>query len=181
MGWNAMIGRIANSAAKIGRIPSVVESKAQTATLYSMILTDEHIASGSSNGEVCVPCSCREGIEERAMWKKEESRDTQPTPTLAMYAEAMSRFRGSAGAFMEHVHLLTEARAAYREAIAVGTEIRNKLDAGEQTLISLMAQLEQVANHHLSEPALDRKKPELVKDDSARARNEGTGTGRSFP
>jgi hypothetical protein len=37
---------------------------------------------------------------------------------------------------MEHVHLLTEARSAYHEAITVGTTLRNRLDAGDQTLKS---------------------------------------------
>jgi hypothetical protein len=76
---------------------------------------------------------------------------------------------------VEHVHLLTEARTAYHEAVAAGTALRNRLDAGDQTLRSLMSQLEQVVNNHLGEPALDRKKLELVKDESTRAKNEGTG------
>jgi hypothetical protein len=44
-----------------------------------------------------------------------------------------------------------------------------------------MAQLAQVVNDHLGEPVLDRKKPELVKVESTRAKNEGTGTGGMFP
>ena len=115
------------------------------------------------------------------MWKKEEDIDTQPTPTWAMYAEAMNQFSGSARAFMEHVHLLTEARTAYQEAMAVSTELRMKLDAGDETLRSLMTKLEQVVKSHMSEPVLDRKRPELVKDDSGRARNESAGHGRTFP
>ncbi len=116
-----------------------------------------------------------------AMWKKEEGMGTQAVPTWATYAEAMNKFTKSATAFMEHVHLLTEARTAYQEAMAVGTELRNRLDAGDQTLRSLMNQLEQVVNAHLSEPVLDRKKPELVTAESTRAKNEGTGTGAMFP
>jgi hypothetical protein len=116
-----------------------------------------------------------------AMWKKENDMGTQPVPTWAMYAEAMNNFSRSATAFMEHVHLLTEARTAYQEAMAVGTALRNRLDAGDQTLRSLMAQLEQVVNDHLGEPVLDRKKPELVKAEPTRAKNEGTGTSRMFP
>jgi hypothetical protein len=108
------------------------------------------------------------------MWKKEDDMGTQPVPTWAMYAEAMNNFSRSATAFMEHVHLLTEARTAYQEAMAVGTALRNRLDAGDQTLRSLMTQLEQVVNDHLGEPALE-KKLELVKDDSTRAKSEGTG------
>lgn len=116
-----------------------------------------------------------------ATWKKEDDMGTQPVPTWAMYAEAMNNFSRSATAFMEHVHLLTEARTAYQEAMAVGTAIRSRLDAGDQTLKSLMAQLEQVVNDHLEEPVLDRKKPELVKAEPIREKNEGPGTSRMFP
>jgi hypothetical protein len=109
------------------------------------------------------------------MWKEENGVSTQPVPTWATYAEAMNKFSKSATAFMEHVHLLTEARTAYHEAIAVGTTLRNRLDAGDQTLKSLMTQLEQVVNEHFGGPALDKKKLELVKDESTSAKNEGTG------
>ena len=115
------------------------------------------------------------------MWNKEEGIDAERAPTWAMYVEAMNRFSGSAKAFMEHVHLLTEARDAYHEAMTASTALRNRLDACDQTLRSLMAQLAQVVNDHLGEPVLDRKKPELVKVESTRAKNEGTGTGGMFP
>jgi hypothetical protein len=52
--------------------------------------------------------------------------------------EAANRFRSSAEAFMEHVHLLTEARSAYQQAMSASTELRNRLDAGDQTLRSVM-------------------------------------------
>jgi hypothetical protein len=42
-----------------------------------------------------------------------------------------------------------------------------------------MDQLEQVLNVHMSEPGLDRKKPELVKGEQIR--QEGTGTYRNLP
>jgi hypothetical protein len=63
------------------------------------------------------------------MWKREDG--TRPMPSWAMYAEAMNDFTKSAEAFMEHVHLLTEARTAYQEAMSVGAELRNRLDAGD--------------------------------------------------
>ena len=116
-----------------------------------------------------------------AMWKKEDGIGTQPMPTWAMYADAMNKFSRSATAFMEHVHLLTEARTAYQEAMAIGTALRIRLDAGDQALRSLMTQLEQAVNAHLGEPVLDRKKPELVRVESTRANNESTGSGRMFP
>lgn len=93
-----------------------------------------------------------------AMWKRDEGAGPQPTPSWALYAEAANRFRSSAEAFMEHVHLLTEARSAYQQAVAASTELRSRLDAGDQALRSIMTQLEQVVTDHLSEPVLDRKK-----------------------
>jgi hypothetical protein len=120
-------------------------------------------------------------VMERAMEKREEGTDT-PIPTFATHAEAVNKFRGFAEAFMEHVHLLTEARSAYEEVMSISTELRNRLDAGNEILTSLMTRLERVVSNHLSEPVVDRKKPELVKkDDSLTARNEGTGTGNPFP
>ena len=116
-----------------------------------------------------------------AIWRKEDGTGPQPTPSWALYAEAANRFRSSAEAFMEHVYLLTEARNAYQQALSASTELRNTLDAGDQALRSIMTQLEQVVTDHLSEPVLDRKKPELLKVEPIRGKNEATGTGRSFP
>jgi len=114
-------------------------------------------------------------------WKREDGMGTQPMPSWAMYTEAMNEFSKSATAFMGHVHLLTEARYAYQEAMAASTALRNSLDAGDETLRSLMAQLEQVVNNHLGDPVLDKRKPELVKAESIREKNEGTGTGGMYP
>jgi hypothetical protein len=115
------------------------------------------------------------------IWKEEGGTGTQPTPTWAMYADAMDKFTSSATAFMAHVHLLTEAWTAYQEAMEVGGALRNRLDAGDQTLRSLMTQLEQVVKDHSGTPVLDRKRPELVRVEPTRPRNEDTGTGRRFP
>jgi hypothetical protein len=116
-----------------------------------------------------------------ATWRKDEGTGLQPTPSWALYAEAANRFRSSAEAFMEHVHLLTEARSAYQQAVSASTELHSRLDAGDQTLKSIMTQLEQVVTDHLAEPVFDRKKPELVRAEPTRGRNEVTGTGRTFP
>jgi|ERR1700730_8382708 hypothetical protein len=114
------------------------------------------------------------------MWKKEDSVTTQPIPTMAMYTEAMNKFTKSAKDFMEHVHLLTEARDAYQEAVTASKALRNSLDAGDQTLRSLMTQLEQVVNVHLGEPTPDRKKPELVKTEASRVNSDSVGVVRTF-
>jgi hypothetical protein len=100
------------------------------------------------------------------MWKKDDGVRPQPTLTVTMYTEAMNRFTKSATAFMEQVHLLTEARDAYREAMAASAALRNNLDAGEETLRSFMTQLEQVVNAHLGEPVPEKKRPELMKVDA---------------
>ena len=120
-------------------------------------------------------------MSEPTVWRKENAVSTPATPSMAMYSEAMNKFTKAATAFMDHVHLLTEARDAYEEAMAASTALRKSLDAGDQTLRSLRAQLAQVVYDHLDEPALDRKKPELVKAESTKAKNEGTGTARMFP
>jgi hypothetical protein len=115
------------------------------------------------------------------MWKRDDSIGTQPMPSWAMYAEAMNKFSRSATAFMEHVHLLTEARTAYQEAVSVGSELRNRLDAGDRTLRGLMTQLEQVVSAHLGETPLGGKKPELVKGENTRTSDQATGTWKAFP
>src|SRR5262252_1090001 len=113
------------------------------------------------------------------MWKRESDVDTQPTPTMATYSEAMDKFTKSATAFMEQVHHLTQARDAYREAIAASTAIRQSLDAGDQALRSLMLQLEQAINVHLGKPTLEKKGPEPVRVAAARAGGNSTGAVRT--
>jgi len=115
------------------------------------------------------------------MWKREDGVGTQPMPSWAMYAEAMNKFTRSATAFIEQVHLLTEARTAYQEAMVVGTDLRNRLEAGDKTLRDLMTQLEQFVSAHSGEPPLDGKKPELVKGENTRTSDQATGTWKAFP
>jgi hypothetical protein len=109
-----------------------------------------------------------------AMWKKEDGTAPQPTPSWALYTDAANKFRSSAEAFMEHVPLLTEARSAYQEAMLVSAELRNRLDASDEALKSVMTQLEQVVNDHLDEPALDRKKPRCFREKGQEAGRRGS-------
>ena|SRR5579862_7178300 len=106
------------------------------------------------------------------MWKPVENVNTQPTPTLATYTEAVNKFTRSATAFMQHVHLLTDARDAYQEAVSTSSAIRRSLDVGDQNLKALMTQLAQVINSHFGEPDMEERTIGLVKDsgrkDSAR-------------
>ena len=122
---------------------------------------------------------------EQAVWKKEINGNTPPTPSMASYTDAMNKFTKAAEAFMDHVHLLTEARDAYQAAMAASTAIRNNLESGDQALRSLMTQMEQVVNAHLGEPAPDKKKPEALKPDALkveaiRTSGESTVTGGKF-
>jgi hypothetical protein len=114
------------------------------------------------------------------MWKRDDI-GTQPMPSWAMYTEAMNKFSRSATAFMERVHLLTEARTAYEEAMSVSTELRNRLDAGDKTLRGLMTQLEQVVSAHLGETSLGGKKPVLVKGEDTKTSDEATRPWKAFP
>ena len=56
-------------------------------------------------------------MSEPMMWKKENLVSTPATPSMASYTDAMNKFTQAATAFMDHVHLLTEARDAYQMAI----------------------------------------------------------------
>jgi uncharacterized protein HemX len=89
--------------------------------------------------------------------------------------------RSSATAFKEHVHLLTEARSAFQEAISASTELRHWLDVSDEALKSVMTQLQQVINDHMSVRVPDRKKPALVRSDPSATRNDSIGTGTSLP
>jgi hypothetical protein len=115
-----------------------------------------------------------------ATWRKENGVITQPTPSMATYTDEMNKFTKAATAFMEHVHLLTEARDAYQAAMTASTALRNSLEAGDQALRSLMTQMEQVVNAHLGEPFLDRKKPEALKVEAIRTNGESTASVGKF-
>jgi hypothetical protein len=105
------------------------------------------------------------------VWKKEDSFG-QPTPTLAMYSQAVDTFVQSATAFMEHVHFLNEAREAYEEAMRASAALRDQLDAGDHTLRTFWARLASLVSNHLQDPTLDSGKPELRK---------GSNGGRGLP
>jgi hypothetical protein len=60
-----------------------------------------------------------------------------------MYTEAVSEFTANASAFLEHLPLLTKARAAFEQAMTASAEMRKVLDTGEENLRALMSQLEQ--------------------------------------
>ena len=122
-----------------------------------------------------------EAKSSEAMGKEEDDMSTKPTPTLAIYTEAMNKFTKSATAFMEHVHLLTEARDAYEDAITTSRALRNSLDANDQTLRSLMTQLEQVMKTYLDATDPEQKRPERLKVEATRTNGQSAGAAvRSF-
>jgi hypothetical protein len=100
---------------------------------------------------------------EPAIWKKDLTSSTPPPPSMATYTDAMNKFTKAATAFMDHVHLLSEARDAYQAAMTASTALRNTLEAGDQALRSLMTQMEQVVSAHLGEPSSDKKKVEAIR------------------
>jgi hypothetical protein len=107
-------------------------------------------------------------MSEPMMWRRENAGSPAPTPSMASYTDAMNQFTKSATAFMDHVHLLTEARDAYQTAITASASIRSSLDAGDQALRSLMTQMEQVVNAHLGEAEVETKRPEALKPDAVK-------------
>jgi hypothetical protein len=86
---------------------------------------------------------------------------------------------------------LSQARDAYQQAMTASAELRTVLDAGDENLRTLMAQLEQALNLHMAKPvidrsaldrsALDKKKPEPVKSEPNKANGESSGGVRAFP
>src|SRR5579864_3978289 len=60
---------------------------------------------------------------------------------LTAYTEAVEEFSSSTAEFLSHIPLLTNGRDAYQRAMAVSTELRKVLDAGDETLRTVMDQL----------------------------------------
>jgi hypothetical protein len=121
-------------------------------------------------------------MSEPTVWRKENVVSTAATPSMAVFSEAMNKFTKAATAFMDHVHLLTEARDAYQMAITASTSLRESLDSGDQALRSLMTQMEQVVNAHLGDVPLEKRKleapkPEALKVEAIRANRDTTAPG----
>ena len=101
---------------------------------------------------------------------------------MTTYMDAVEEFRESATAFIQNLNLLAQAREAYQQAMTASAELRSVLDAGDQNLRTLMAQLEQALDLHTTRPALDsKKKPETAKADPPKPNGESTGGVRAFP
>ena len=112
------------------------------------------------------------------MWKTEvdkkdvrEGRENglgaeQVPVAMAAYRESVDEFARHASEFLEHIPTLSKAREAYQRAMTVSSELRGMLDRGDETLRSLMDQLEQAISNPAARFALDKKRPELAKVES---------------
>jgi len=120
-------------------------------------------------------------MSEPVALRRENSVGAPATPSMATYTDAMNKFTKSATAFMEHVHLLTEARDAYQMAITASASLRSSLDAGDRALRSLMTQMEQVVNVHMGEAIFDGKKPEALKPEALKVEPIRTNGDSTLP
>src|SRR6478672_10220438 len=62
----------------------------------------------------------------------EHSNQPLTSPTMTTYTEAVKEFTTNATALIEHLPLLTKARAAYEEAMRASTEMRKALDTSDE-------------------------------------------------
>ena len=123
----------------------------------------------------------KEKEDEIDVFKKENEVGTQRLPgSMKTYSQAVDEFSKHTSEFLACIPLLMKAREAYQRAMDVSAEVRSMLDAGDQTLRTLMAQVEDAVAVHLKTPS-EKKKPESVKVESAPAKNEPGDTARSLP
>jgi len=111
----------------------------------------------------------------------EGSDQPMTSPTMNTYTEAVKEFTANATAFIEHLPLLTKARAAYEEAMRASTEMRKVLDASDENLRTLMTQLEQQVNPREPKPAIDKKPPEPTKIERMKTTDEAGGRAFRWP
>lgn len=103
------------------------------------------------------------------------------SPTMNTYTAAVKEFTTNATAFIEYLPLLAKARSAYEEAMRASTEMRKALDAGDENLRTLMAQLEQRTNFQELKSAPDKKRPEPAKVERVKTIDEGAARTSRWP
>ena len=115
--------------------------------------------------------------------KNENEAGTHQLPSsMKTYSEAVDEFSKHTSEFLACIPVLIKAREAYQRAMAVSAEVRSMLDAGDGSLRTLMAQLEDAVAIHLGKTVSDRKRPESVKaDPSSRGLSETSDSARSLP
>jgi len=105
----------------------------------------------------------------------ENSNQPLSSPTMNTYTELVKEFTANATAFVEHLPLLTKARAAYEGAMRASTEMRKVLDTSDENLRTLMTQLEQQVNLRELKSATDKKPPEPAKVERMKTADEVAG------
>ncbi|HET8825122.1 MAG TPA: hypothetical protein VFM77_08335 [Terriglobales bacterium] len=110
-----------------------------------------------------------------------DSNQPLTSPTMNTYTEAVKEFTTNASLFIEHLPLLSKARAAYEEAMRTSTEMRKALDTSDENLRTLMSQLEQQFKRSEFKSATDRKPPEPAKVERMKAADEGGGRAFRWP
>lgn len=114
------------------------------------------------------------------MWKKESSVSAERVPgAMAAYRESVDEFSKHATEFLEHIPTLTKAREAYQRATTVSNELRSILDTGDETMKSLMAQLEQAVNMQLGKIGTEKKR-EPAKVEAIDSTPESAGIARAI-
>jgi hypothetical protein len=111
----------------------------------------------------------------------EDQSSPSPSASMKTYTGAVDEFTKNANAFIEQLPLLTNARAAYEEAMRARAEIRKVLDAEEQNLRTLMTELERGLSVHDAKPAPDKKSPEPAKVERMGGTAEGARRAVQWP
>lgn len=114
--------------------------------------------------------------------KKQNEVGTQRLPgSMKTYSQAVDEFSKHTSEFLASIPLLIKAREAYQRAMSVSAEVRSMLDAGDETLRTLMAQVEDAVAVHLVKAPSDKKKPESVKVEAGPTMNESFDSNRPLP
>ena len=114
--------------------------------------------------------------------KKQNEVGTQRLPgSMKTYSQAVDEFSKHTSEFLASIPLLIKAREAYQRAMSVSAEVRSMLDAGDETLRTLMAQVEDAVAVHLVKAPSDKKKPESIKVEAGATKNESFDSNRPLP
>ena len=138
-------------------------------------------------GDVLSQSASKDDLENKNVGVSSNTAVSEPaspplsSPAMNTYTAAVKEFTTNATAFIEYLPLLTKARNAYEEAMRVSTEMRKALDAGDENLRTLMAQLEQRTNLQELKSAPDKKRPEPAKVERVKTIDEGVGRTSRWP
>ncbi|MFZ1010892.1 MAG: hypothetical protein WAN65_28895 [Candidatus Sulfotelmatobacter sp.] len=111
-------------------------------------------------------------VELQAVGENEDQSST--TATMTTYAEAVNEFTKSATACIGFLPLISKARDGYEQATRASAQLRKVLDAGEENLRTVMAQLEQAINVHVPKLVGDGKRPEPSRVEAIRGNNKAS-------